>query len=107
MTKKAYITTETLLEEIKLKDPEAYREIIEDSEREIERIKASWGGKRSNAGRKKQYSEKIKETFDLEKTDVINLKEYAKKHKISKNKAIQEAIRNLTKGSEGNKLIGE
>ncbi|MDD3013260.1 MAG: hypothetical protein PHC34_06105 [Candidatus Gastranaerophilales bacterium] len=53
------------------------------------------GGARPGAGRKKQFISKKRETFDLEESDVISLKEYAKKHKISKNKALQEAINNL------------
>ena len=55
------------------------------------------GGARANAGRKKIYVDKVKETYELEKSDVVSLKEYAKKHKISKNKAIQEAINLLTR----------
>lgn len=55
------------------------------------------GGKRLNAGRKKIYYDKVKETYELEKADVISLKEYAKKHKVSKNRAIHEAINLLTK----------
>lgn len=53
------------------------------------------GGARAGSGRKKQYASKKRETFDLEETDIINLKEYAKKKKISKNKALHEAITNL------------
>jgi len=55
------------------------------------------GGAREGAGRKKQYTSKKRETFDLEESDIISLKEYAKKHKISKNKALHEAISSLTK----------
>lgn len=86
-----------LKKELKQKDPEFYNEIMTETIQEIEEIKKQWGGKRPNAGRKKEYSEKVKETFDLEKSDVINLKEYAKKHKISKNKALHEAINILIK----------
>lgn len=82
------------LEELKIKDPKLYKEIIEESDKEIEEIR-KWGGKRPNSGRKKQYKEKIKKTFELEKADIICLEEYAKKHKISKNKAIKEAIHYL------------
>ncbi len=57
------------------------------------------GGKREGAGRKKVYKCRKKATFELEETDVISLKEYAKKHKISKNKAIHKAI-NLLTGNE-------
>jgi len=53
------------------------------------------GGHREGSGRKKQYTSKKRETFDLEEKDVICLKDYAKKHKISKNKALSEAIHNL------------
>lgn len=55
------------------------------------------GGAREGAGRKKQYASKKRETFDLEESDIISLKEYAKKHKISKNKALHEAITYLIK----------
>lgn len=88
-------TFKQYLEEIKIKDPQLYKEIIEESDNEIKEIKKQWGGKRPNSGRKKQYKEKVKETFDLEKTDVVSLKEYAKKHKISKNKALSQAINRL------------
>jgi len=56
----------------------------------------SRGGARQGAGRKKQYTSKKRETFDLEEADIISLKEYAKQRKISKNKALHEAIANLT-----------
>jgi hypothetical protein len=55
------------------------------------------GGARPGAGRKKQFISKRRETFDLEEADVISLKYYAKKHKISKNKALHEAISILTR----------
>lgn len=54
------------------------------------------GGARHGAGRKKEYTAKKRETFDLEEADVISLKEYAKQRKISKNKALHDAIVNLT-----------
>ncbi len=55
------------------------------------------GGARPGAGRKKLFTSKKRETFDLEESDVISLKDYAKKHKISKNKALHEAINILTR----------
>lgn len=55
------------------------------------------GGARQGAGRKKEYVSKKRETFDLEEADIISLKEYAKQRKISKNKALHEAIANLTR----------
>lgn len=55
------------------------------------------GGARQGAGRKKEYTAKKRETFDLEEADIISLKEYAKQRKISKNKALHEAIANLTR----------
>ena len=64
---------------------------------EDELILSGRGGARKGAGRKKLYVEKVKETYELEKNDVLSLKEYAKKHKISKNKALHEAIQYLTK----------
>jgi len=85
-----------ILEELKQTDPESYNEIISESNKEIEEIR-KWGGKRANSGRKKTDKEKIKKTFELEKSDVVSLKEYAKKHKLSQNKALHEAINNLLK----------
>lgn len=82
--------------ELKEKNPELYNEIMTEAAHEIEEMR-KWGGKRSNSGRKKSSVEKVKKTFELEKSDVVCLKEYAKKHKISQNKAIKEAINNLTK----------
>lgn len=55
------------------------------------------GGARQGAGRKKEYVSKKRETFDLEEADIISLKEYAKQRKISKNKALHEAIINLVR----------
>lgn len=57
------------------------------------------GGARAGAGRKKVYTEKVKETFELEKELSNSLKEYSKEHKISKNKAINEAIKKFLKVS--------
>ena len=85
-----------ILQEIKEKDPVLYNEIETESAQEIEEM-SKWGGKRPNSGRKKQNKEKIKRTFELEKNDVICLETYAKKHKISKNKAIKEAIHYLSR----------
>jgi len=55
------------------------------------------GGARQGSGRKKEYITKKRETFDIEEADIISLKEYAKQRKISKNKALHEAIANLTR----------
>jgi len=55
------------------------------------------GGARKGAGRKKEYVAKKRETFDIEEADIVSLKEYAKQRKISKNKALHEAIANLTR----------
>jgi len=55
------------------------------------------GGARQGAGRKKEYVAKKRETFDLEEADIISLNEYAKSRKISKNKALHEAIASLTR----------
>ena len=93
-------TFKDLKKELKEKDPELYNEIMTEVSQEIEELKKQWGGVRKNAGRKKIYSEKVKETYELEKTDVISLKDYAQKHKVSKNKAIHEAI-NLLIRQEG------
>jgi hypothetical protein len=83
-----------LLEEIKDTDPERYNKIVENVAKRSEEFKKR-GGKREGSGRKKLYANRVKATFDLDESDVINLKDYAKKHKISKNKALHEAINNL------------
>ena len=54
------------------------------------------GGYRPNAGRKKEYSQKVKETYEMEEDIAKALKDYAKKNKISKNKAITMAIKKLS-----------
>ena len=84
-------THEQIMEELKQTDPESYKQIIEESNKEITEIR-KWGGKRPNSGRKKQNKDKVKRTFELEKDDVVCLENYAKKHRISKNKALKEAI---------------
>jgi hypothetical protein len=84
-------THEQIMEELKQTDPESYNQIINESEKEIAEIR-KWGGKRPNSGRKKQNNEKVKRTFEFEKADIVCLENYAKKHKISKNKALKEAI---------------
>jgi len=88
-------------------NPEEYAKWLETSEgkeyaKELERIRneadhevRGRGGKREGSGRKKLYKNRVKATFDLDESDIINLKEYAKENKISKNKAIHEAIENL------------
>ncbi|MFA7658496.1 MAG: hypothetical protein WCY19_03590 [Candidatus Gastranaerophilaceae bacterium] len=89
------ISIDELLEETRLKDPEAYNQIMAEVERRRVLFESGRGGARKNAGRKKEYEERVKETFNLEKADVVFLKDYAKKQKISKNKALQEAIKTL------------
>ena len=71
-------------------------EIMENVAKRADEFKKR-GGKREGSGRKKLYENRVKATFDLDESDVIHLKDYAKKHKISKNKALHEAIHNLTR----------
>ncbi len=61
----------------------------------VAEVKRLHGGKRKGAGRKKQYKNKVKETYEIEKDEADKLKSYAKKHGISKNQAIREAINKL------------
>jgi hypothetical protein len=86
------ITLKELLEETRQKDQSRYDAIMAEVERRRVLFESGRGGARKNAGRKKEYEERVKETFNLEKSDVIFLKDYAKKKNISKNKALQEAI---------------
>jgi hypothetical protein len=86
-----------LKKELKEKDPAFYDEIMTEASREIEEIRKTWGGKRFNAGRPVIYSGRKKTTFELEEADIINLRDYAKKHKISQNRAIHKAISLLSR----------
>ncbi len=61
----------------------------------IAEVKRQHGGKRKGAGRKKQYKDKVKETYEIERIEADKLKSYAKEHGISKNQAITEAINRL------------
>lgn len=87
-------SADELLNEIREEAPERYNKIMENVAERAEDYKKR-GGKREGAGRKKLYANRVKATFDLDESDVINLKDYAKKNKISKNKALHEAINNL------------
>ena len=84
-----------MLEKLKQNEPARYDEVMAEVERRRVLYASGRGGARKNAGRKKEYQERIKETFNLEKADVVFLKDYAKEKKISKNKALQEAIKSL------------
>jgi hypothetical protein len=87
-------SADELLNEIREESPERYDKIMENVTRRAEDFKKH-GGKREGSGRKKLYNHRVKATFDLDESDIISLRDYAKKHKISKNKALQEAINNL------------
>lgn len=82
------LENETIITEEEYKKITGYEIMLELTKR---------GGKREGSGRKKLYICRKKATFDLDESDIISLKEYAKKQKISKNKALHEAIRLLTK----------
>ena len=94
MVEKKLIDTEEMLQEIQEQDPERYKEIMENVQQRTEEF-YKHGGKRPGAGRKKIYNKRVKATFDLEEADVIQLKEYAKEHKMSKNQVIKNALNNL------------
>jgi len=83
--------TEGFKDFISRENPDLYNEVKEEVQQEYKKR----GGLREGAGRKKHYENKVKKTFELEKDDVICLEEYAKQHKISRNKALHEAIHNL------------
>ncbi len=89
------ISIKEMLEDVKQKDPTRYNAIMDEVEKRRVLFDSGRGGARKNAGRKKHYEERVKETFNLEKADVVFLKDYAKKQNISKNKALQEAIKIL------------
>lgn len=92
---KGYVTLKEMMDKLKQEDPDAYNQVMAEVERRRVLFESGRGGARKNAGRKKEYEERVKETFNLEKSDVVFLKDYAKKKNISKNKALQEAIKIL------------
>jgi len=79
------------MEELKKEDPASYKEIIEESDKEIEEIR-KWGGKRPNAGRKKIYPQSVALHKRVSEKTVLKLKDYSKKHKISENEALDKLI---------------
>ena len=85
-------THRQLMAELKLKDPESYKEIMEESAREIEEIRKSWGGKRPNAGRKKVYPDRVGINKRVSKDTVVKLKDYSKKHNISETEALDRLV---------------
>jgi hypothetical protein len=85
-------TMKQYMAELKLKDPTLYKEIIEESDREIEEIRKSWGGKRPNAGRKPVYADRVGINKRVSKDTVVKLKDYSKTHKISENEALDRLI---------------
>lgn len=84
-------TLNEILEEIKKTDPDSYYEIIEDSNKEIERIRKR-GGKRTGAGRKKVYSERKTITKIVSINSVSKIKEFSKNKNISENEALDKLI---------------
>jgi hypothetical protein len=80
------LENETIISEKEFKEITGHEIMLELTKR---------GGKRDGAGRKKLYEKRVKATFDLDETDVISLADYAKRNKISKNKALHDAITNL------------
>lgn len=88
------MTKERFKDFISRENPELYNEVKEQVKQEYQEIKKH-GGIRKGAGRKKQYLNKVKKTFELEKEDITILEKYAQKHHLSKNKALSLAIHNL------------
>lgn len=53
------------------------------------------GGKREGSGRKKEFSQKIRISVDLDKFELDLINQIAKEKNISKNKVVRFAINNL------------
>jgi len=85
-------THEELMEELKQTDPELYQEIMSEVAQEIEEIRKKWGGKRSNAGRKKIYSDRVALNKRIQKDTIVLIKDYSKTHNISENEALDRLI---------------
>jgi len=79
------------MQELKEKDPALYKEIIEESDKEIEELR-NWGGKRPNAGRKKSYPDRIAINKRVKKGTVVLIKDFSKAHNISENEALDQLI---------------
>lgn len=83
-------TFKQYMQELKEKDPELYKEIIEESNKEIEELR-QWGGKRPNAGRKK-LADRVAINKRIKKDTVILIKDYSKTHNVSENEALDRLI---------------
>ncbi len=84
-------THKEIMDELKQSDPDSYKEIIEDSDKEIEELR-KWGGKRINAGRKKVYTDRVAINKRVKKDTVLLIKDYSKSHNISENEALDQLI---------------
>ena len=56
------------------------------------------GGTRKNSGRRKIFEKPKRVTYEFEEETLIQLKDYAKKHKKSQNELVNEAIKKLIYG---------
>lgn len=85
-------TLDEILEEIKQTDPNSYKEIIEDSSREIEKIRKR-GGKRIGAGRPKVFPcERKTITKIVSINSVDKIREISRNNDISENEALDKLI---------------
>lgn len=92
MTKEEFIPFKTIMKETKKNNPESYLQIIDEANKEVEKIKKR-GGKRPGAGRKRFYSKERKRITRDISTEASNfLSLYARKNGISQNKALDIII---------------
>ena len=78
------------MEELKQSDPESYNQIVEESDKEREELR-KWGGKRTNAGRKR-LADKVAIHKRVEKNTIVLIKDYSRNHNISENEALDKLI---------------
>lgn len=79
-------------EELQLKDPELYEEIMTEAQSEIDELKQQWGGKRVNAGRPKKYTDRKTITKQISCNTVTMIKTFAQEKHISENEALEQLI---------------
>lgn len=102
MNNKKFIPFDNLMEDIKQKDPQMYKEIKEEAKAEVEEAKKH-GGLRSGAGRKKIHTEQksINKRISLESFKL--LEEAKKTYKVSASIILDTVIKKSLAGDS--KLI--
>jgi hypothetical protein len=76
-------------QELSIKDPELYQELMTEVQVEINDLKKHWGGKRIGSGRPKKYPDRKSITKQVSNDTISIIKAYAKEKAISENEALE------------------